>query len=127
MKTFEKRLRKLEAKLELELDIRLVWGHFPFPLEGKDNLAPDERVVVDWYRNRAGIISQQERITNDAADRGRTCKRDGYLIDVIEKHHQTCPERERSGSCEECAGTPVAESRASLSSECDPGVANKEG
>ena len=112
MRDFENRLRKLESKLPPQ-QVELVWLASLVELEGTKTLAPGERVVEDWYRKGGGGIYARERITSDPADHGRTCKTDGYLIDVIEERHRTCPERERSGSCHECEGTPVAECRPS--------------
>ena len=112
MRNFENRLRKLESKLPSQ-HVELVWLTSLVELEGTKTLAPGERVVQDWYRQSGGGVDARERITSDPADPGRTCKTDGYLIDVIEEHHRICPERERSGSCHECKSTPVAECRPS--------------
>jgi hypothetical protein len=115
MRNFENRLRKLESKLSPQppQHVNLVWDASRVELEVTKTLAPGERVVEDWYRQGGGGIYVQERITSDPADHGRTCKPGGYLIDIIEERHRTCPERERSGSCHECKGTPIAECRPS--------------
>jgi hypothetical protein len=112
MRRIESRLRKLEARLELRNEpqcagLAFVW-HF-LPLERKNNLGPGERVVVDWFRNSNSITQGRERITVDAADNGRKCKRDGYLLDVVAEIHQSCSHRESTGSCLTCRDTTVAE------------------
>jgi hypothetical protein len=115
MRNVENRLRKLESKQSAFQgdDISLGWLTHLVRLEGTKHLAQGERVVEDWYRDRGGGAYAQERITSDPADHGRTCKSGGYLIDVLEERHRSCPERELRGSCAECEGTPVAECRPS--------------
>lgn len=112
MRQIEKRLRKLEAKLKLRDQPRCsglacVW-HF-IPIERRNNLAPGERIVVDWYRNGNSMTYGRQRITDDPADQGRKCKVGGYLLDVLKEIHQNCSHRERTGSCLVCKDTPLAE------------------
>jgi hypothetical protein len=51
----------------------------------------------------------RERITQDPEDHGRACKPGGYLLDVLEELHQNCSSKDKTGSCGDCANTPVAE------------------
>jgi hypothetical protein len=112
MQSIDRKLRNLEvARASSEETgchgLAFVWHCIP--PERKQNLAPDERVVVDWFRSIPGILSGRERITNNPADVGRKCFRNGYLIDILTEIHQECHHRESTGSCEYCHGTPVAE------------------
>ena len=113
MKAIERRLRKLEAKRNPPVK-RVVSGlasvAHALPWARKQNLAPGERVVVDWYRHSNGVFWGRERISFDPADPGRHCNRGGYLVEVIQELHQTCPDRKLEGSCHKCRGTAVAES-----------------
>jgi hypothetical protein len=111
MPTIENRLRKLESRLKPseQPSVRMAVVMHPLPGKRKRNLASGERVVVDWYRDFGGVIEGRERICTDQVDRGRVCKRGGFLIDVIQELHQTCGHRERTGSCRVCHGTPIAD------------------
>jgi hypothetical protein len=112
MRNIEIRLRKLEAKLnppEKPVVIGLAVVANALPRERKKNLAPGERVVIDWYRNVNGVSWGRERISTDPADEGRHCRRGGCLFDVIQELHQACSYRVQAGSCSTCGGTPVAE------------------
>jgi hypothetical protein len=112
IRNIENRLRKLELKMELHerQSCRAVgWVTEHLPTERIQNLAANERVVVDWFRDCGGFVPGRQRISTDPADQGRHCEEGGYLLDVIQELHQTCSYRERSGSCSYCEGTPVAE------------------
>ncbi len=112
LRRLEARMRKLESSLKSR-------GHPPCSgigcvmhgasMERQKNLAPGERVVTDWFRDSIGFVHGQYRITSNPNDQGRRCKAGGYLLDVLEEIHQNCSEREKSGSCQVCHGTPVAE------------------
>jgi hypothetical protein len=112
MQSIDRKLRKLEmARAPSEeggcQGLAFVW-HW-IPRERKQNLAPGERVVVDWYRSVPGMLLGRERIATDPADQGRKCFRNGYLLDVLTEIHHQCAYRERTGSCRYCHGTPIAE------------------
>jgi hypothetical protein len=81
--------------------------------ERRKSMQPDERIVVDWYRNYIGVTEGRNRITTDPADQGRKCTVGGYLLDVIEEIHQSCSHREQPGYCRICKDTPVAEKKVS--------------
>ena len=70
-------------------------------------LAPDERVVQDWFRDCGSIVWACERVTTETEDVGRRCPPGGYLLDVLEHFHEHCPWRKRTGVCQMCLGTPV--------------------
>jgi hypothetical protein len=71
-------------------------------------LAPGEHVAEDWYRESGGLYLARERITSEAADRGRRCPPGGFLLDVVAELHAHCCWREVTGACPTCQGTPVA-------------------
>ena len=111
MRRIESRVRKLEAQLQLDSQPQVrglgcLWRRLSW--ERRRNLAPGERVVVDWYRNWGTMTHGRERITQDPEDHGRACKPGGYLLDVLEELHQSCSFKS-TGSCGDCANTPVAE------------------
>jgi hypothetical protein len=113
MRRIESRIRKLEAQPQLDSQpevrgLGCLWRRLPW--ERKQNLAPGERLVVDWYRNWGTMTHGRERVTQDPEDHGRACKRGGYLLDVLEELHQTCSRKATTGSCGQCVDTPVAES-----------------
>jgi hypothetical protein len=87
----------------------MVWNMYPLPKGEIEQLAPNERVVNDWYRDLGGIVWSRERITTDPDDCGRRCEPDGYLIDALQEIHRDCWYRTQ-GVCRSCAGTPIAES-----------------
>ena len=72
-------------------------------------LAPGERVVEDWFRDRGSMVWARERVTTETEDSGRRCPPGGYLLDVLEDFHHDCPWRTRTGVCQMCQGTPVRE------------------
>jgi hypothetical protein len=112
MRSVENRLRKLESNLtqpEQPAIEGLATVAHVLPRERKENLVASERVVIDWYRIVSGVIWGRERLSNDPADRGRCCERNGYLVDVIQELHQACSYRERPGWCATCQGTPIAD------------------
>ena len=114
MRNIENRLRKLDAKLTPPEALNicgLATVAHGLPRERKNNLAPGERVVIDWYQDIGAVLWGRERITNDSTDRGRCCTRKGYLVDVIQELHKVCSYRQQTGSCFACQDTPVAESR----------------
>jgi hypothetical protein len=80
----------------------------PLPDERLAELAPWERLVLDYFRQEGLLISAAERITSDPKDQGRRCEPGGYLEDVIRELHRDCYHRERAGFCATCADTPVA-------------------
>ena len=84
----------------------MVWNMRPLPKERIENLAVNERVVNDWYRDIRGIVWMRERITAEPNDHGRKCEPDGYLADVLEEVHRDCEHR-TEGACRACAGTPL--------------------
>jgi hypothetical protein len=71
--------------------------------------APGERVVEDWFRDRGSMVWARERVTTETEDSGRRCPPGGYLLDVLEDFHHDCPWRTRTGVCQMCQGTPLAE------------------
>ena len=112
MHNIERRLRKVEAKrhpAEKPAVSELATVARTLPRARKQNLAPGERVVIDWYRHSNGVFWGRERISTDPADQGRHCNRGGYLVEVIQELHQACAGRALDGSCHKCKGTPVAE------------------
>jgi hypothetical protein len=114
MRDIENRLRKLESKRQYnrQTDVGLAMVMHGLPLKRTQNLGEGERVVIDWYRDFGGYVEGRERISNDPADLGRSCRNGSYLLDVIQELHQTCSHREGTGCCSICNGTPVAECRA---------------
>jgi len=67
-------------------------------------LAPDERIVLDWYQclfPEVGFFWARERIATDPADHGRVCKPGQCLEDVKRELGQDC-HRGADGSCEDC-------------------------
>jgi hypothetical protein len=120
MNNIERRLRILEEKRNPPEELvvsGLALATHKVPWKRMQSLAAGERMVVDWYRHSGALSRGRERITTDPADKGRHCKRGGYLVDVIQELHQVCRNRELEGSCFDCRGTPVAESRPSQSEE----------
>jgi hypothetical protein len=112
MHRLESRLRKLEEQIESREEpectgLASVWHRIS--IERRKNLAPGERIVVDWYRDRNSLTIGRERITDEPEDLGRRCKAGGYLLDVLEQIHQSCAQRGPFGSCAVCRNTPVAE------------------
>ena len=108
----KQRLQRLErAKAHLvRVSARwplMFWNMRPLPRERIENLAANERVVSDWYRDIRGIVWTRERITADPSDMGRKCEPDGYLADVLQEIHRDCEYR-TEGGCRACAGTPLA-------------------
>ena len=108
-----KRIDRLEAlyaapKLICSPIVMLVDG------ELQTTLAPDERVVEDWFRDCGAIVWARQRVTTEADDRGRRCAPGGYLLDVLEAFHNVCPWREKTGVCQMCQGTTVG------NEECKP-------
>jgi hypothetical protein len=91
MNNIERRLRKLEAKRnppqQMTVDGLALVTH---GLPAGRKLAPGERVVIDWYDHSECQLSGRERITTDPADKGRHCKRDGYLLDVMQELNRLC-------------------------------------
>lgn len=80
--------------------------------EGEAELAPGERMVQDWFRDCGSIVWARDRVTAQAADGGRRCSPGGYLLDVLERFHEKCPWRKRTGVCQMCQGTPVPDQNA---------------
>ena len=68
----------------------MVWNMRPLPKERIENLAANERVVNDRYRDIRGIVWMRERITAEPNDHGRKCEPDGYLADVLEEVVTAC-------------------------------------
>ena len=109
----EHRLQKLELKQNPPPRVvatGLCTVAHSLPAERKRNLEADERVVIDWYLHSNGVVWGRERITQDPADKGRCCKKDGYLLDVLVALHEACPHCEQVGSCCTCTRATVAES-----------------
>ena len=108
-----KRLGKLEALYAASKPVRS-----PLVMLVERNqhgeLAPDERVVEDWFRDCGSIVWARERVTRETEDVGRRCPPGGYLLDVLEHLHERCPWRKRTGVCQMCQGTPVE------NEECKP-------
>jgi hypothetical protein len=77
--------------------------------EQEGELAPGERVVEDWFRDCGPIVWARQRVSTETEDGGRRCMPGGYLLDVLEKIHEHCPWRIRTGVCQMCQGTPVGE------------------
>jgi hypothetical protein len=107
--------RKLISRLEL-LEARMIpkqvhpWVFIscPLPDERLAEIAPDERLVLDYFRHDGLLISAAERITSDPKDQGRRCQPGGYLEDVIRELHEDCWYRDRDGGCNTCKNTPIA-------------------
>jgi hypothetical protein len=72
----------------------------------EENLAPGERIVLDYYRHCGLLIEARERITTDNGDEGLRCEPEGHLEDVIRELHADCYWR-KGGSCRTRAGTAV--------------------
>jgi hypothetical protein len=107
----ETRLRKLELKRnppQRVVATGLCTVAHSLPAERKTNLAAEERIVVDWYLHRNGVVWGRERITENPADQGRRCKRDGYLLDLLLELREACPHCEQVGSGCTCAIAAVA-------------------
>jgi hypothetical protein len=125
MRRIESRLRKLEAQVAIR--DRPTCDGVACVMHGvseerRKNMSPNERIVVDWFRNRDHVTEGRKRITADPTDQGRKCTRNGYLLDVIEELHQSCFHREKPGHCWVCQDTPVAENKVS-----DPPTDSEEG
>jgi hypothetical protein len=107
----ENRLQKIELKRnppQRVVATGLCTVAHSLPAERKTNLAAEERVVVDWYFHSNGVVWGRERVTEDLADQGRCCKRDGYLLDVLHELHEACLHCDQVGSCCTCAAAAVA-------------------
>jgi hypothetical protein len=105
-----RRLEYLEALLAPPAPaMALIFIANPLPPGAGENLAPGERVVLDYYRHEGLLIEARERITADETDGGRRCEPESHLEDVIRELHSDCYYRSRGGSCRTCHGTAVAD------------------
>src|SRR5450432_956440 len=102
------RLAELEAEITPEPIPPSIFTWHGIDRHRRENLAPDERIVLDCFRQRGQLIDAQERITTDPKDNGRECEPEGYLEDVIQEIHADCWLRDRGGSCMICEDTTVA-------------------
>src|SRR5450432_428397 len=96
------RLTELEAKITPEPVPPRVFIWPGIDRFRGEKLAPDERIVLDCFRQRGPMIDAQERITTDPKDNGRECEPEGYLGDVIAEIHVDCWYRDRGGVCTIC-------------------------
>ena len=107
-KTLSKRLDMLEQRRIPRAIPCMVFNMHPLSPEDKQNLQPGERIVSDHYRQTGYLIYAAQRVTSDPKDQGRRCEPEGCLEDVVRRIHESCEERHKSGSCNSCHGTPIA-------------------
>ena len=103
-----KRLDLLEQRLIPRAIPCVVFTMHALSPEEKQNLQPGERIVSDEYRQTGLLIYAAQRVTTDPNDHGRPCGPEGYLEDVVRRIHESCEERHKSGSCNACHGTRIA-------------------
>lgn len=103
-----RRLGEPERSLAPAILPAYVFVFDPLPLETKAELGQGQRIVLDHYRQTGALVLASQRITTDLNDQGRHCEPDGCLPDIIERIHNDCYWRERPGSCNNCLGTPIA-------------------
>jgi len=98
----ERRLARLEQRLgPIDLPGFVVVVKATYRKQ-RDSLAPDERIVHDWFRRDNGYVLARERSTANPDDEGQRCEPGGCLMAVIQELHETCEFRE--GGCRICAG-----------------------
>lgn len=103
-KTLSQRLLRLETHFQSTPRWPvMLWMMGQIERSRRKALAPNERIVQDWYRDFYDIVWARERITTDPADGGQRCERGGYLEGVIREIHETCEFRE-DGGCMNCVG-----------------------
>ena len=103
-----RRLGQLERALAPAVCVAYVYIAEPLPPERKAQLVPGERIVLDHFRQRGALVEASQRIATNPRDQGRRCEPEGYLPDIIERIHKDCYWRERPGNCNNCLGTPFA-------------------
>ena len=101
------RLAKLEDRFRAKTEMPLmIITHRTLSSERHANLAPGERIVLDWLRNDNQWVEAIERITSDPHDTGRDCPRNSVNEDLIREYHLNCPAREK-GHCRICEGVDL--------------------
>ncbi|HXP88670.1 MAG TPA: hypothetical protein VN841_28325 [Bryobacteraceae bacterium] len=76
--------------------------------EPERELLPDERVVIDRFRDAGNMVWARRRITSDPTEVGQHSEPGGFLVDLLTQFHVQCPWRKITGACRMCQGTPVA-------------------
>jgi hypothetical protein len=112
------RLAALEAR-----DLSATVGLLPFVvcIESVDRsaLAASERIVTDRFRDTGKVVWARERVTTEAQDAGRVCPAGGFDEPILVAEHVHCYWRTKTGSCQLCADTPIAEPRIEFYPETD--------